>query len=86
MLVIQAVCLAVLLSACVPASLGDDPVVSTTSGKVRGVRHPLLPVYEFRGIPFAKQSRFKEPEPYPAWSGVRNATTFGPSCPQVGKT
>jgi para-nitrobenzyl esterase len=43
----------------------------------------------FRGIPFAQppveKLRFRPPEPVQPWSGVRDATQFGPSSPQWGQ-
>jgi para-nitrobenzyl esterase len=45
---------------------------------------------EFLGIPYAKapvgELRFAPPQPVDKWSGVRDATAFGPSCPQPGGT
>jgi para-nitrobenzyl esterase len=46
--------------------------------------NPSIAVY--RGIPFAAPPvgplRWRPPQRPAAWQGVRNATTFGPSCPQ----
>ena len=43
----------------------------------------------FRGIPFAEPPvgglRLAAPRPARAWSGVREATTFGPRPPQAGR-
>lgn len=59
--------------------------VSTTSGELRGFVQDGLNVY--LGIPYAKAPtgslRFKAPEPQPRWSGVFDAYTYGPVCPQV---
>ncbi|KAL1455882.1 hypothetical protein WDU94_000647 [Cyamophila willieti] len=42
--------------------------------------------HAFQGIPFAKPPtgdlRFRNPEPFPAWDGVRDATKEGPICVQ----
>ena len=42
---------------------------------------------EFLGIPYAKppiaELRFAPPQPAAAWSELRDASSFGPSCPQV---
>jgi para-nitrobenzyl esterase len=62
-----------------------EPEVATTSGRVRGrVEHGNA---VFRGIPFARPPlhdlRFKAPVPPASWDGVRDATEFGPQCPQA---
>ena len=80
---VSTVTLLALLSAYTRVSLADEPIVTTTRGKVRGASlAPLLEVNQFLGIPYAKQSRFQEAVQYPAWSGIRNATKHGASCPQ----
>ncbi|HUR76109.1 MAG TPA: carboxylesterase family protein [Sporichthya sp.] len=54
-----------------------------TGGIVRGGAEADLAV--FRGIPFAAPPpRFGAPQPVQAWSGVREATRFGPPPPQSG--
>jgi neuroligin len=46
-------------------------------------------VIQYLGIPYAqppvKELRFAPPvtRPLPTWSGLRNASSFGPSCPQL---
>jgi para-nitrobenzyl esterase len=44
-------------------------------------------VYSFRGLPYAApptgKLRWRPPRPTAAWPGVRDATQFGPSCPQA---
>ncbi|XP_061430768.1 neuroligin-3-like [Lethenteron reissneri] len=68
------------------------PTISTTSGKLRGVRivlnnEILGPVDQFLGVPYAAapvaERRFQPPEPPKPWQGVRNATLFAPVCPQI---
>jgi para-nitrobenzyl esterase len=61
-----------------------DAVVETSYGKIRGVREADL--WVFRGVPFARPPvgdlRFRPPQPPEPWSGVRDATRFGPAAPQ----
>jgi para-nitrobenzyl esterase len=61
-----------------------DPQVTTTTGKVRGLREHG--VSAFRGIPFAQAPvgplRFAAPRPAQSWPGVREAFAFGPPPPQ----
>jgi para-nitrobenzyl esterase len=60
------------------------PVVETTCGKLRGVRHGAS--ISFKGIPYAASTgganRFLPPAPVTPWSGIRAADTFGNSAPQ----
>ncbi len=62
--------------------MSDDQalIASTTTGRVEG--RPKDGVLLFAGIPFAAPPvgdlRFRPPEPHPGWSGVRDATRFGP--------
>jgi para-nitrobenzyl esterase len=62
--------------------------VATTAGRVRGRWEDGVAV--FRGIPFAAtpvgSRRFAAPQPVAAWSGVRDASRFGPAPPQPGRT
>ncbi len=59
-------------------------VVVTRAGRVGGATENGLHV--FRGIPFAQPPvgplRFAAPAPHDAWSGIRDATEFGPPPPQ----
>ena len=65
------------------------PKVQTESGKVVG-KIETLPlgnsVHTYLGIPYAEppvgELRFAAPKPAKAWSGIRNATKYGASCPQ----
>ena len=58
----------------------SDAIVETAYGTLRGVEADGVRV--FRGIPYAApptgEHRFTPPRPAVAWSGVREATTFGP--------
>lgn len=61
-------------------------VAQTASGQVQGVVEGDL--VAFRGIPFAAPPtgnlRWKPPTPPTAWQGIRDASSFGNVCPQVG--
>jgi para-nitrobenzyl esterase len=61
-----------------------DTLRETSYGTVRGVEADGL--FVFRGIPFARppagRLRFRPPEPPPPWTGVRDASRFGPAAPQ----
>ncbi|MDB5671761.1 MAG: Carboxylesterase [Alphaproteobacteria bacterium] len=71
-----------------PAQTGGASLVASsrvaiahmTGGDVQGfVRNGIQ---TFRGIPYARAERFKAPEPFPAWQGVRPALSYGNICPQ----
>jgi len=62
-------------------------------GKIRGktgVARNKETYFQFLGVPFAEppigERRFKKPTPVSSWEdeGVRDASSFGPSCIQVG--
>ncbi|HET8733240.1 MAG TPA: carboxylesterase family protein [Anaeromyxobacteraceae bacterium] len=78
--------IASLACASVPVREGAaGPVVVTDLGAVRGVeREGAL---EFRGIPYAAppvgELRFAPPRPASPWTSVRDASSFGASCPQT---
>jgi para-nitrobenzyl esterase len=65
------------------AADGPGVIIQTTAGTVSGTAGD---VRSFKGIPFAAPPvgtlRWKAPQPAPAWSGVRDATAFGPECAQ----
>ena len=61
-----------------------DPIVGTTSGRIRGTERDG--VLRFLGVPYAAApvgaTRFAAPAPRPGWSGVRDAMVPGPTAPQ----
>jgi para-nitrobenzyl esterase len=67
-----------------PVSGGANPVVRIDGGLIRGVS--VTGVNSFLGLPYAApptgKLRWRPPQPASSWSGVRDATQFGPSCPQ----
>lgn len=81
---------AVVLAALTCSAAASDapltaPRVNLRSGTLAGARHG--PVDAYLGVPYARAPvgdlRWRAPEPVEPWSGVRAATTFGPSCPQL---
>jgi para-nitrobenzyl esterase len=69
----------------VAASASANPIVHIDNGLARGAG--AAGVYSFLGLPYAVPPtgnlRWRAPQPAAAWSGVRDATQFGPSCPQA---
>ncbi|MGC1782595.1 MAG: carboxylesterase family protein [Acidobacteriaceae bacterium] len=64
------------------------PAVTLDQGTLAGIRFGGSPENAaFLGIPYTAQPvgnlRWRPPEPAPTWKGVRNATQFGPACPQT---
>lgn len=66
--------------------IGAAPV-KTTGGLVAGTAASVPGVTAVLGIPHAAAPvgpwRWRDPQPAPAWRGVRQATTFGASCMQA---
>jgi para-nitrobenzyl esterase len=79
------IALAVILTwlAAGPAPAAPDVKISqgTISGTTEG------DITSFKGIPFAAPPtgdlRWRAPQPAPGWTGVRDASQFGPICPQA---
>ncbi|WP_339915041.1 carboxylesterase family protein [uncultured Brevundimonas sp.] len=69
-----------------PGTAGTGPIVRTEAGVLGGVSDAGINVY--RGLPFARPPvgdlRWRDPQPVPAWTGVRSARVFAPACPQTG--
>jgi para-nitrobenzyl esterase len=68
-----------------PAHAAGAPTVTTTAGKVQGF--VVNGVSEFLGIPYAappvSNLRWRPPVAPASWSGVRQATAYGPICAQI---
>src|SRR5713101_222045 len=67
-------------------SAPSNPVVETTTGKIRGFVHEK--VYGFKGIPYAASTegagRFMPPAKRKAWTGVLDCIELGQRSPQYG--
>ena len=78
---------AAVASASIVAS-DKNAVVDTTAGKVRGFTRNGI--HTFKGIPYAANTgqagRFAPPAKPAAWTGVRSAMWYGPTCPQAART
>jgi len=63
----------------------ETVVLDTPSGRLAGTRQRDM--FVFRGIPYARAPigplRWRLPEPLESWMGARDATRFGPVCPQA---
>lgn len=72
------------------APSADSPTVTINDyGVLQGNRSQYInSVYNFKGVPYggapAGEYRWKHPPHPSAWNGTRNATQFGPACPQPG--
>ncbi len=65
-----------------PVAYETGPVVTTAFGDVRGECGGG--VVRFLGVPYGRLGgRFLPVEPPERWGGVRDASSFGPACPQV---
>jgi para-nitrobenzyl esterase len=67
------------------ATSAEPATVQVRNGTLRGVRRNG--VSAFKGIPYAADTsganRFQAPRPVPNWTGVRDATAYGPLSPQI---
>uniref|UniRef100_A0A8W7NZG4 Carboxylic ester hydrolase n=1 Tax=Anopheles atroparvus TaxID=41427 RepID=A0A8W7NZG4_ANOAO len=66
----------------------DRPIITTSEGQVQGTTEScglFCTFYSFKGIPYAEPPtgtrRFSNPVPHSGWSGVRDASAHGSSCP-----
>jgi para-nitrobenzyl esterase len=69
----------------VDAGCGDELApgalrIETTEGPIMGKQVGVT--REFLGVPYGKAARFSPPMAADSWSDTRDATQFGPSCPQ----
>ena len=74
----------VALFACAWVMAAAPDTITVDGGQISGASSDGVRVY--KGIPFAAPPvgdlRWKAPQPVVAWSGVKNADTFGPQCVQ----
>ena len=59
----------------------SELTINTAAGAVRGTQADG--VLRWLGVPYARQARFAAPGPVEPWTGVRDATKVGASCPQM---
>ena len=71
-----------------PAFAAGDPIVDTTSGKIRGVSDGA--VHAFEGVPYgastAGKNRFMPPRPPEPWTGIRDTIAYAGHAPQWPST
>lgn len=77
----------ILFATILACSVCRGQIVSVTGGKIRGALTDYGGAV-FKGIPFAQpptgELRWREPLEVKPWTGIRDATTFGPPCVQGG--
>jgi para-nitrobenzyl esterase len=78
--------LAFMLTACATPHTPALPAgqVAITQGVVAATSEDGINAW--RGIEYARAQRWQLPGPGPTWDGVKQADTFGPSCPQARAT
>ena len=59
----------------------DYPIVETKEGKLHGFL--LDGIFNFYGVKYAEAKRFHQPTPVQPWEGVKDATTYGATCPNT---
>src|SRR3974390_535816 len=68
------------------AATASAQTVKTRTGELAGVRASSGDILVFRGVPYAAppvgERRWAPPMPTAAWTGVRRADAFAPSCMQ----
>lgn len=82
----SALAIAVVIAGISSAQAAAEPTLATiSSGQLQGVE--ANGVISFKGIPYATPPlgdlRWRAPQPVEPWSGIRNASAFGPSCMQT---
>ncbi len=81
----RAVTLALTLACLTALPAWAQPQATIAQGALSGVTEGATSV--FKGIPFAAPPvgalRWRAPQPASGWSGVRDASAFGPICPQA---
>jgi para-nitrobenzyl esterase len=69
------------------AQSADTPTIKIAQGTLAGTSEDAVAV--FKGIPFAAPPvgdlRWRAPQPGAGWSGTRDASQFGPICPQPAR-
>lgn len=65
------------------------PIANTPLGSIAGQQEAGKDVLVFKGIHYgqstAGENRFRAPRPVEPWQDVKEATAFGPTCPQGGE-
>ncbi len=65
----------------------ETAIIDTPLGRLQGIRRPR--VMAFLGVPYGedtRNTRFRAPDPVKPWSGVRDATAYGPMAPQAHRS